>query len=60
MLEKTTQEFLADAESLLIGSVANDDFVRIKTIAGNAVLISEAEWDILRDALKTVLHTATK
>lgn len=42
MLEKTTQEFIADAESLLIGAVANDDFVKIKTNAGCAVLISEA------------------
>ena len=60
MLEKTTEEFIADAENLLIGAAVNDDFVKIKTNVGNAVLISETEWDILRDALKTVLHTATK
>lgn len=55
MLEKTTQEFIADAEQYLIGAAANDDFVKIKTNAGNAVLISEAEWNILVDAMKVVL-----
>lgn len=55
MLEKTTQEFIENAESLLIGAVTNDDFVRIRAKAGNAVLISEAEWNILVDAMKTVL-----
>ena len=55
MLEKTTQEFIDNAENLLIGAVANDDFVKIHTSAGNAVLISEAEWDILVEALKTVI-----
>lgn len=60
MLEKTTQEFIENAYPLLIGAVANDDFVKIKTPAGNAVLISEAEWDILVDAMKTVLTVATK
>lgn len=55
MIEKNTQEFIADAEKLLIGAVANDDFVKIKTHAGNVILISEAEWNILRDALQMVL-----
>ncbi len=56
MLEKTTQEFIADAENLLIGAVVNDDFVRIKARAGNAVLVSEAEWNIMVDAFKAVIH----
>ena len=56
MLKKTTQEFISNAENILIGAVANDDFVTIKTKAGNAVLISEAEWNILVDAMKTVLR----
>ncbi len=55
MLEKTAQEFIADAENLLIGAAANDDFVKIKTRAGNAVLISEAEWNIMVDAFKAVM-----
>ena len=60
MLEKTTKEFIKDAESLSIGAVAHDDFVKIKTSAGTAVLISEAEWNILVDAMKTVITSATK
>jgi len=55
MLEKTTQEFIADAENLLVNAVANDDFVKIKTRVGNAVLISEAEWNLLVDAFKAVM-----
>lgn len=60
MIEKTMQEFLTNAENILIGAAANDDFVKIKTGAGNAVLISEAEWNVMVDALKVVLHQATK
>jgi len=56
MIEKTTQEFIADAEDLLVGAVANDDFVKIKTHAGNAVLISEAEWNIMVDAFKAAIQ----
>ena len=55
MLEKTTQEFIDNAKNLLIGAVSNDDFVKIHTSAGNAVLISEAEWNILVEALETVI-----
>lgn len=51
----TTQEFLADAERILTAAATNDDFVKIKTGVGNAVLISEAEWNIMVDALKAVL-----
>ena len=43
MLEVTTKEFTSQAENYLIGAATNDDFVKIKTKAGNAVLISEAE-----------------
>lgn len=55
MIEKSTQEFIADAENLLVGAVAADDFVKIKTRAGNAILISEAEWNILCEAMQAVL-----
>lgn len=41
MLEKTTLEFIDNADPLLIGAVTNDDLVKIKTKAGNAMLISE-------------------
>lgn len=60
MLKKTTQEFLSDAEQLLLGAARNDDFVKIETSAGNAVLVSEAEWNIMLDAFKAVIAAATK
>lgn len=60
MLEKTIQEFATNVEELVIGAVVNDDFVRIKTNKGNAVLISEAEWNIMVEAMKTVIAQATK
>lgn len=57
MKEMNAQDFLKDAEKLLASAVANGDFLKIKTTAGNAVLISEAEWNILTDALRVVLHS---
>lgn len=56
MLEKTLQEFTAEVERLTKRAVSDDEFVKIHTDAGNAVLISEAEWNILRDALNMVLN----
>lgn len=55
MIEKTLKEFLSDAENLTVGAVINDDFLTIKTDRGNAVLISENEWNILRDAFKMTI-----
>lgn len=55
MPEKTISEFLANAEALIIGAAANDDFVKIKTPIGTAVLISESEWNILIEAMKQVI-----
>lgn len=55
MLERTLNEFLSDAENLTIGAIVNDDFLTIKTDSGNAVLISEDEWNILIDAFKMVI-----
>ncbi len=58
MIEKNAQEFIADAERLLVGAVADDDFVKIKTSVGNAILINEAEWNILCEAMQAVLTSA--
>lgn len=58
MRELTVQEFIEDTGKLVINAVENDDFLKIKTSAGNAVLISEAEWNILTDAMKIVLSGA--
>jgi len=55
MIEKTIREFSLEAEQFVIGAVVNDDFVKISTPHGNAVLISEAEWGMLVDAFKLAL-----
>ncbi len=58
MLEKSTEEFVADAAALIEGAINDDAFVKIHSKSGTAVLISEAEWNIVRDALKMVLQNA--
>lgn len=58
MIEKTLKDFLADAENLVMGAAVDDAFVKIATGNGNAVLISEAEWNILLEAMKKVLQDA--
>ena len=60
MLEKTMQEFSENAESYTKGAILNDDFVKIKTSVGNAVLISEEEWNILTDAMKMLIQGSQK
>lgn len=56
MLEKTLSEFCEDTENLVKNTVVLEDFVKIKTESGNAVLITEDEWNFLIEALK--LHIA--
>lgn len=56
MIEKTLSEFCEDTENLVKNAVALDDYVKIKTENGNAVLITENEWNFLIEAIK--LHLA--
>lgn len=58
MKEVTATEFIMDARDLLYAAVKNDEFLKIKTRVGNAVLINEAEWNIMVDAMKVVLQSA--
>lgn len=55
MKEVTKQEFIDDAERLMNNAIAYDDFLKIRTAYGNAILISEAEWNIHVDAMRLVL-----
>ena len=57
MKEVTSQTFIANVEKLLAGVFENDEFLKIRTKYGNAVLISEDEWNILTDALRVVLNS---
>lgn len=59
MIEKTLSEFIPEAEKYVLNAIQNDDFLKIRTITGNAVLISEAEWNILTDAMKALLSITT-
>ena len=50
--------FLADADALVQAAAIDEDALRIDTGSGSAVLISEAEWLVLRDGLKLALGAA--
>lgn len=43
MLEVSTKEFLSNTEKYLLGAAVNDDFVKVRNKAGNAVIVSDAE-----------------
>lgn len=55
MIDITMSEFLSDPEKYLKNAVENDDFFTVQAKSGKAVVISEAEWNIMRDALKAVI-----
>lgn len=55
MKEITVSEFASDVEKYTVQTVRDDEFLKIRTKAGNAVLISEDEWNIFSDAMKLVL-----
>lgn len=55
MKEIDSHDFIENAENLLTGVAGNDDFLKIKTGAGNVILISESEWNIHVEAMKAVL-----
>ncbi len=52
----TLEDFNRNTIEFVKNAAANDDFVKIKTPIGTAVLISDAEWNIALDALKMALQ----
>ena len=60
MKEITLSEFTNDAENCTVQAVRDSEFLKIRTKAGNAVLISEDEWNIFSDAMKLVLSADNK
>ncbi|WP_161474781.1 hypothetical protein [Acutalibacter sp. 1XD8-36] len=60
MKEITLSEFANDVENFTVQAVRDDEFLKIRTKAGNAVLISEDEWNIFSDAMKLVLSADYK
>lgn len=59
MKEITVSEFASDVEKYTVQAVRDDEFLKIRTKAGTAVLISEAEWNIFSDAMKLVLSATS-
>ena len=57
MTELSMKEFLNDPESILTGAVVDDEFVKVKTKSGNAVIINESEWNILIGAMKIAMNS---
>ena len=57
MKELTATEFITNARDLLYAAVEDDEFLKIKTRSGNAILINEAEWNIMVEAIKFVLQS---
>ena len=60
MKEITVSEFASDVGKYTVQAVRDDEFLKIRTKAGNAVLISEDEWNIFSDAMKLVLSADYK
>lgn len=56
MINITMSNFLSDPETYLKNAAGNDDFFTVQTEGGRAVVISEAEWNILLDAFKMLIH----
>lgn len=56
---KTLSELIENAKELITGVVAADNFVKVSTKAGNAVIISEKEWESLTNMAKYVLQSDT-
>lgn len=56
LIEKTLGEFMKDCKKLTVNAALNDDFVEIDTGKGKAILISEGEWKILKDAFMIAIN----
>lgn len=56
MIEKTLEEFVKDCKQLTVNAALTDDFVEIDTGKGKAILISEGEWQILKDAFVIAIN----
>ena len=60
LTDVTVDELEKDVTGYIGRTINNSDFWRVKTKAGNAVIISEEEWEILRDGLQVLLTMQKK
>lgn len=49
-------EFINHVEKYVTEAIVADEFVTVETSVGKAVVISEAEWEILKDFAKSCLQ----
>ena len=60
MKEMSLKEFLANPESVIKEAAVNGDFTTVKVGKCKAVIISEEEWKIMRQALNLLINGKTK
>lgn len=48
----TLKDFLCKADDYVVNAALDNDYITIATEKGNAVLISEAEYNIFRESFK--------
>lgn len=51
------EQLKSDAETIISNVINNDDFCKIETGEGIAVVINEHEWNLLKESLKMHLNT---
>ena len=55
MKELSREEFLKAPKSIPKGAVVDDEFVKVETDSGTAVIINEGEWNILIGAMQMLM-----
>lgn len=58
MLELKSDE-ITDIKALALKTIFDDEAIKIKTDKGNAILISEQEWNILVDGFRLLVNGTT-
>lgn len=53
-------DFVKNAEKYLTAAVAADEFVSVETSVGRAVVISESEWDMLKQFAEICIKNPTE
>lgn len=53
-------DFVKNAEKYLTAAVSNDDFISVETPAGQAVIISKPEWDMLKQFAELCIKNPTE
>ena len=53
-------EFISNTEKYVTAAVTDDEFITVGTPQGNAVVISEAEWNMLKQFADAMLNNPAK